>query len=174
MQKYIVSIICKDQTGLVANVTACLFDLGLNLGSTHFTLLGEGAKLTAICESEQQTNSKEIQQQLVLLDNLSKATVTVDTYLLDNEKAENAQISHHIVIDGGDHAGLIARLSEVFIEFNGNIVNLNAEKILSQPHNLYHIEIDAFIPADRQNACLATLSNTASSLGMQFKKTLIN
>ncbi len=169
MQTFIVNILCKDQTGLVATVTACLFDLGLNLATTHFALLGEGAKLTAICETTDSITCEEIQQSLSALDNLINADIKVSIYTLNNKKANNTNVSHHIVISGGDHPGLIARVSEVFIEYNGNIVTLNAEKIMAQPDNLYHIEIDAFIPNDRQDACLATLSNTASSLGMQFQ-----
>jgi glycine cleavage system transcriptional repressor len=169
MQQYIINVFCKDQNGLIANITGALFDLGINLGTTHFALLGEGAKLTAICEADEQITKSDIQDQLLTIDAMDTADISIKPFTHVTKKPANAKISHNIVIDGGDHAGLIARLSEVFIEYNSNIVRMNAEKIQAQPHNLYHIEIAAYIPKDRENACLATLSNTASSLEMEFK-----
>ena len=71
-----------------------------------------------------------------------------------------------ITIQGGDHPGLIARLTEVFIEFDANIVRLNADRVSEQGGDQYVIQIDAWIPAAREHACLASISNTASSLQM--------
>ena len=39
----LVSIFCPDREGLVAAVTRRLFDLGINLGDTAFSVLGLGA-----------------------------------------------------------------------------------------------------------------------------------
>ena len=45
---YLVSVLSSDKTGLVSAISGCLFDLGINLGSTSFTILGSGAKFTAV------------------------------------------------------------------------------------------------------------------------------
>lgn len=170
MHQYLVNVVCKDQTGLIAQISGALFDLGINLGSTHFALLGEGAEFSAVCETENHILEEDIMEQLRNIENMEDAQITIKPFEHAANKPDNAKISHHIIIDGGDHAGLIARLSEVFIEFDGNIVRMITEKHLAKPHNLYHIEIDAYIPPERADACLATLSNTASSLGMQFQQ----
>ena len=40
----LISIICEDHPGLIADVTGRLFDLGVNLGDTTFAVLGGGAE----------------------------------------------------------------------------------------------------------------------------------
>ena len=46
----LVSIICEDYAGLIAEVTGHLFDLGVNLGDTTFAVLGGAAEFTSVCE----------------------------------------------------------------------------------------------------------------------------
>ena len=45
-----IAISCPDRTGLLAAVTARLFDLGSNLGDTSFTVLGAEATYTCVAE----------------------------------------------------------------------------------------------------------------------------
>ena len=44
----LISILCEDHAGLIADVTGRLYDLGINLGDTTFAVLGGGAKLTLV------------------------------------------------------------------------------------------------------------------------------
>jgi glycine cleavage system transcriptional repressor len=46
----LVSIMCEDRPGLIADVTGRLYDLGINLGDTTFAVLGGGAKLTLVAK----------------------------------------------------------------------------------------------------------------------------
>jgi len=85
--------------------------------------------------------------------------------------AANTEITHRITIQGGDHPGLVARLTEVFMEFDANIVRLNAEPISNDGEKQYLIRIAVWMPANREHACLASISNTASSLQMQYSYT---
>ena len=164
---YLVSVLSKDKTGLVSAISACLFDLGVNLGSTNFTVLGSGAKFTAVCESALDITKAALEEALSSLPELTGADVQVANFEFSQDLPENAEITHRITIQGGDHPGLVARLTEVFNDYDANIVRLNAERLIDDGEDQYLIQIAAWIPTSREHACLASISNTASSLQMQ-------
>lgn len=168
---YLVSVLSSDKAGLVSAISGCLFDLGINLGSTSFTVLGTGAKFTAVCEAGEELTKEGLEEALSSLPELEGAEIQVTDFEFSTATAANAEITHRITIQGGDHPGLIARLTEVFIEFDANIVRLNADRLINEGENQYLIQIAAWIPASREHACLASISNTASSLGMQCSYT---
>ena len=168
---YLVSVLSSDKTGLVSAISGCLFDLGVNLGSTSFTILGSGAKFTAVCESESDLSKEDLQEALASLPELSGAEIQVVDFEFSPSPAANTEITHRITIQGGDHPGLVARLTEVFMEFDANIVRLNAEPISNDGEKQYLIRIAVWMPAYREHACLASISNTASSLQMQYSYT---
>jgi glycine cleavage system transcriptional repressor len=168
---YLVSVLSSDKTGLVSVISGCLFDLGINLGSTSFTILGSGAKFTAVCESASGVSKADLEEALVSLPELSGAEIQVVDFEFSPKPAANTEITHRITIQGGDHPGLVARLTEVFMEFDANIVRLNAEPISNDGEKQYLIRIAVWMPANREHACLASISNTASSLQMQCSYT---
>jgi len=53
------------------------------------------------------------------------------------------------------------------MSFQANIVRLNAERIHAPAGEIHYlIHIATCLPVERANACLASISNTASSLQM--------
>jgi glycine cleavage system transcriptional repressor len=164
---YLVSILCPDRTGLVSSIAATMFDLGMNLGSTNFAVMGGGAEFTAVCTSEADVSKETLRETLAAQTDLSGATISVTDFKFDTATAPNADVTHRITIQGGDHPGLVAQLTETFVEFDANIVRLNADCLTENGNRRYLIQIAAWIPPDREHACLASISNTASSLQMQ-------
>ena len=164
---YLVSVLSSDKAGLVSAISGCLFDLGINLGPTSFTVLGSGAKFTAVCESVDDLPAAGLEEALAALPELNGAEIQVVDFEYSPEPAANTEITHRISIQGGDHPGLVARLTEVFIDFDANIVRLNADRLSNDGPDQYLIQIAAWIPANREHACLASISNTASSLQMK-------
>ena len=76
------------------------------------------------------------------------------------------KITHRIAISGGDQLGLVARLAEVFKQYEANIVRLEARKLPDAEGGLYVTRFAVSIPAGQADLCLATVSNTAGSLGL--------
>lgn len=162
-----ISIFCPDKVGLVSAITGRLFDLGANLGDTAFSILGSGAEFAIVCDVPDFLKKQEIEEQLSSLEELQGADITVSLFELDAMHGSNAKITHYILINGGDNPGLIARISEVFIEFGVNIVRLNSERISGEQGDQYGIEIAVWIPEAHSDACLATVYNTTATLHMQ-------
>lgn len=165
----LVSIICPDRVGLVSAVSGQLFDLGVNLGDTTFAVLGGGAEFTAVCELPDSLGLDELKKELDGLDQLHDAQVTVSNFTHSPVHAESAHITHRLVLQGGDRPGLIARLCEVFGQFNANIVRLNSDSMPGTRDDQYEIRIAVWIPEENVKSCLAVVDNTAGELRMKFK-----
>jgi glycine cleavage system transcriptional repressor len=166
MSSVLVSVFCPDRTGLVASITGRLFELGANLGDVDFSVLGSGAEFTAICRTPDHLQPEMLRQDLAGLPELSSATVSVTGFALDPLHGPNAQVTHVVSVGGGDRPGLIARLSEVFAQFNANIVHMNAQTVPEVGGSRYVIRFAVCIPPAGATACLNTIANTAGELGL--------
>jgi glycine cleavage system transcriptional repressor len=161
-----VSVFSPDRTGLIAAISGTLFDLGANLGDTSFAVLGEGAELTTVCEFTAPMEPAAVEQALAALPELENAEVRVTRFELATDHGPTGNASHRIHLRGGDHPGLLARLSETFIDYDGNIVRLHADRIRLRDGDIYAIDMDVCLPPARAEACLAAVANTASNLQM--------
>ncbi len=163
----LVSIICPDRVGLISAISGQLYDQGVNLDDTTFAVLGGGAEFTAVCELPGSLGLDELKKALTGLDELQGAKVTVTNFALSPVHAESAHITHRIVLQGGDRPGLIARLCEVFGQFNANIVRLNSDSMPGSRADQYEIRIAVWIPREHVKSCLAVIANTAGELRMK-------
>lgn len=163
MTAVMISVSCPDRPGLVAAITGCLFDLGVNLGDSSFAMLGAGAEFNSVCDLPAETTADELSQALQGLPELADARVEVRPFELDSSHGALGKITHRVIVSGGDRPGLVARLSEVFGQFQANIVRMDAQRVPEQ--NLYVTRFSVNI-SDRAAACLATVTNTAGELGL--------
>jgi len=162
----LVSILGPDRVGLVAAVADYLFNVGVNLGDTTFATLGTGADFRAVCELPGNTTPGELEAGLGDLVELDGAQIQVMPYAFDPTHNESGRVTNRITISGGDQLGLVARLSEVFRQYEANIVRLEARKLSAAEGELYVTRFAVWIAPDRTALCLATVTNTAGSLGL--------
>jgi glycine cleavage system transcriptional repressor len=160
----LVSIICEDRTGLVAAIAGRLFDLGANLSDTTFAVLGTGAEFTSVCEVPDSLSLGQLEDELRDLPGLRDAKLSVSPFSYKPVHGPSGHITHRIEIVGPDSPGLIARLSEAFVGYGANIVRLNSERIPGSGGVDYATRIAVSIPPGREQACLATVGNTAAEL----------
>lgn len=163
----LVSILCPDRIGLVASITGGLYDIGTNLFDTTFAVLGGAAEFTAVCELPEHVSLATVSAELHRLEELDGAEIHVSAFEMAPVHAESAHITHRIELSGGDQPGLIARLSEVFVQFGANIVRLNSEKVPGTQTDEYVIRVAVWIPEDKSRACIATIANTAGELRLK-------
>ncbi len=164
-----VSISVADRPGLVAAVAGRLFDLGANLGDTSFAVLGTGSEFTTVCELPDEVLPETVVSELTGLEELAGAKVEAAPFPLDPQSGPSGKVSHRIVVDGGDRPGLIARLCEVFVQFDANIVRLNAQRIPASRGDQYVIYITISVAPSRAEPCLATIANTAGEVGLSCR-----
>jgi glycine cleavage system transcriptional repressor len=162
----LVSVLCQDRPGLIAAVTGRLYDIGANLDDTTFAVLGGAAEFNAVCELPEGVSLASVEKELGEITNLAGAKISVTPFGYEPVHAEQAHITHRIEITGIDSPGLIARLSEVFMQFGANIVRLNSERLPGARDARYMLRIAVYIPVEKANTCLATVSNTAAQLAL--------
>lgn len=162
----LVSVLGPDRVGLVSAIAEHLFNAGVNLRDTTFAALGSGAEFVALCELPEGLAAGEIEAGLKTLPELAGADVRAVPYAFDPSPGPAGSVTHRIAISGGDQLGLVARLSEVFKQYNANIVRLEARKLPEAEGGLYVTRFAVFIPPDQASLCLATVANTAGTLGL--------
>lgn len=163
----LISIICADKPGLIADVTGRLFDLGVNLGDTTFAVLGGGAEFTLVAKLPADMSLQAIDDDLRTLPLLDDAKVTVQPFAYHESHHDNAQITHRIEISGDDSPGLIARLSEAFPQFGANIVRLNSESVPAASGARFVLRMAISVPPDKATSCMAAIANTAGQLQLK-------
>jgi len=163
MTTVLISVFCPDRPGLVADITGRLFEVGANLGDTSFAMLGGGAEFSSVCDLPADVTLTEIEHDLATLPGLSDARIAVRPFEMDAAHGPQGRVTHRVVVSGGDRPGLIARLSEVFGQFQANIVRMDAQRIPEQ--GIYITRFSVAISA-RADACLATVANTAGELNL--------
>jgi glycine cleavage system transcriptional repressor len=163
----LISVICADHAGLIADVTGRLYELGVNLGDTTFAVLGGGAEFTLVAKLPADMNLAEVEQDLAGLPMLKGAKLTVQPFQYRESHDDSAQITHRIEISGDDSPGLIARLSEVSRQYGVNIVRLNSESAPSSSGARFVLRMAVFIPADKAASCMAAVANTAGQMHLK-------
>ena len=163
---YLLAIVCPDWPGLISSITARLFDLGINLGDANFSILGEGAEFFAVLEVPENLVLDNIKQDLAALPELSQADISIKPFAFNTLRGESSNNTHHIIVEGNDQPGLVARLTELLSDYDSNIVRMDTRKLSNADNLSYVIDLWACIPAERAEACLAAINNTAASLGM--------
>ncbi|HXQ51639.1 MAG TPA: amino acid-binding protein [Stellaceae bacterium] len=166
MSVALVSILCRDQVGLVASVADHLFAHGVNLRDTTFAALGAGAEFTAICELPDGLSPTSLADGLALVPELEGAEIRVVAYEFDPVPGPMGRITHRIEVVGGDQLGLIARLAAIFAQYGANIVRLDAQKLAEADGGRYVTRLAVWLPPARAAICLAAVANTAGSLGL--------
>lgn len=162
----LVSILATDRVGLVAAVADHLFDAGANLRDTSFATLGSGAEFVSLCELPEGVSASEIEAGLQGLAELDGAQVRVVPCDFDPDPSPAGLVTHRIAVSGGDQLGLVARLADVFRRYEANIVRLEARKLPDAEGGIYVTRFAVSIRPDQESACLATVTNTAGSLGL--------
>jgi glycine cleavage system transcriptional repressor len=166
MPAALVSILCRDQVGLVAAIADHLFAHGVNLRDTTFASLGQGAEFTSVCELPDGLSPANLEDGLALLPELEGARIRVVAYEFDPVPGPMSRVTHRVEVEGGDQLGLIARLAEIFAQFGANIVRLDAQKLPEAEGGRYVTRLLVWLPPARAATCLAAVANTAGSMGL--------
>jgi glycine cleavage system transcriptional repressor len=162
----LISILCLDRVGLVSSVADFLFSAGVNLRDTTFAAYGAGAEFTSVCELPPELGLGEIERGLRDIPELSGAQIRIVPFQFDPVPGPRGRVTHRIEVSGGDQLGLIARLSEIFAQFDANIVRMEAQKLPDSEGGRYVTRFAVWLPPDRAETCLSAVANTAGSLGL--------
>ena len=166
--KVLLSAFSTDRVGLISDITGSLFDMGINLEDTSFAVLGPGGGLTSILEVPEDISTDEIANRVASLPGFEKADIDVKRMSLPESETPPTDITHRIKCEGRDQPGLIARLTEVFIDFGANIVRLKSDLVEQDGQDHFITRFSVNIPDQKADACLTTLGNITERLGQKL------
>jgi glycine cleavage system transcriptional repressor len=165
----LISILCEDRAGLIADVAGRLYELGINLGDTTFAVLGSGAKLTLVAKLPSDISISDVDEELRSMPVLRGADLEVAPFAYRETHDQSAYITHRIEITGDDSPGLIARLSEALRPMGANIVELNSESVPGAAAARFMLRMAIWVPKGKEAVCMATIANTAGQMNLSCR-----
>ena len=170
MNKAILSVLGHDRPGIVAAVTAILFELNCNIENVSQTILQTEFSGSFIVTMPQNLSLEDLHERFI--ENLTPMELHVHIEpLLKKEAAHTTRTSEPFVITtkGPDRRGLVAGISEVIAGHGVNITNLQAVfKGGDEPgDNIMIYEVDIPIDID-QPALYRDLRQKAKSLSLDI------
>lgn len=165
---FLISIIGRDQAGVISAVTGYLFENGANLADSSFAVLGEAFEFSCVASFDTEEDLKELENGLSALDLLKDARITISRFQYDLERGDAGEITHLVEIRGGDRPGLVARISEVLVDYDANIVRMSSRRVPLEDGSVdYRTRFAINVDSGRVGALEAALYNTAGSLRLE-------
>lgn len=164
----LISILSPDRVGLIAEVAGELYGLGANLADASFAVLGRACEFSCVAELPAGVDMARVEECLHSLRSLEEAEIRISPFPFAGDGGDLAEVSHMIEIEGGDRPGLIARLSEVFMQFGANVVRMNSRRHMGEGGSgRYVTSFAVSMPPGRAESCLAAVHNTAGQLNLR-------
>jgi glycine cleavage system transcriptional repressor len=154
-----ITVVGKDRPGIIADVSAGLSRLGLNLTDSTMTLLRGHFAMTLICSGDA-SEDDVVAALRPLIDDGLLATVRA---VPPEPSAGTGGEPYTLIVHGADRLGIVAALTRVIAEFGGNITDLTTR--LSGSLYLLSAEIDLPSIVDIDDL-VSELDQAAESLGV--------
>lgn len=137
---YMLAIVGKDTSGIVAKVTDAIFQLGGNLGEASMTRLGESFAMMLMVNHE-----GEQQALIAALEPVAQAfNLQVHIDPIEGGLHHHLEPNVAIRVYGADKAGIVAQVTRIMTEQQLNITSLETEVAGTEDAPLYIMLIEAY------------------------------
>jgi glycine cleavage system transcriptional repressor len=156
-----VTVIGHDRPGIIADVTAGLADLGINLEDSTMTLLRGHFAMTLVCAGDVAPGRVE----RVLAPLAADGSLLVTVRSVPAEVVPQASGNTYLLtVHGGDRPGIVSAVTRILAEAGGNIIDLTTR--LTGDMYLLVAEVD--LPESVEKDALAgRLAATGADLGVR-------
>ena len=156
-----VTVLGHDRPGIIAETTAALADLGLNLEDSTMTLLRGHFAFMLICAGD--VDRDAVAEALAPLTSDGSLDVSVREVQPEPDVAPTGT-AYQLAVHGGDRAGIVSALTEVIAKAGGNVTDLTTRLSGSLYVLLAEVDLPRAADPDRVASSIATV---ASSLGVE-------
>ncbi|HET6919210.1 MAG TPA: ACT domain-containing protein [Jiangellaceae bacterium] len=155
-----VTVIGHDRPGIIADVTAGLADLGLNLEDSSMTRLRGHFAMTLICAGDRSRTEVED----VLAPVSADGSLLVSVREVPSEPDPEATGTPYVLtVHGGDRPGIVSAVTRVLAQAEGNITDLTTRLT----GDLYILVAEVDLPGGVDVSALAErLTATGNALGV--------
>jgi len=143
---YMLTIVGRDQSGIVADISNGLFSAGCQLGETSMMRLGGNFTMMLMVQSDH--NADEIEQQLQ--SSLTRLELKIHIDPIEAHLHEHIIPNIRVSVYGADRPGIVAAVTKILQQQGFNILDLESDVAGSDDKPIYimHIEGHAEKSAD--------------------------
>ncbi len=161
MYELAITVVGSDRPGIIADVSARLSGLGLNLTDSTMTLLRGHFAMTLICSGE--AGEDDVVATLRPLTEDGGLLATVRAVPPEPFGGTGGE-PYTLIVHGADRLGIVAALTQVIARFSGNITDLTTR--LSGSLYLLSAEVDLPSSVDIDDL-VSKLDEAAETLGVE-------
>jgi glycine cleavage system transcriptional repressor len=135
---YMLTVVGQDRPGIVAHVTAALYEGGCNLGEASMMRLGGNFTIMLMVQHEH--NLKSLEQ--ILAPVIESLDLHMHLDRIEGHLHEHVVPDVRISVFGADRAGIVAKVTNVLAGAGLHILNLESDVggTIDQPIYIMHIE----------------------------------
>lgn len=160
MTLHALTVIGHDRPGIIAETTAALAGLGLNLEDSTMTLLRGHFAMVLLCEGA--AEAAALEEALAFLTDDQNLAVTVREVPAEPEHQPIAS-TYVLTVHGADRPGIVSAVTGRVAAVGGNITDLTTRLT----HGLYVLTAEVDLPAEVDVLGLeSALRGTAADLGV--------
>ena len=168
---FMLTVIGKDQAGIVARVTGALYDDGCNLGEASMMRLG--ANFTIMLMVEHAGTAATLKSLLADIGNAMELHIHVDevSASLHQHVMPDVRISVH----GADRAGIVAQVTQALANAGLNILDLESDVAGTEEQPIYimHIEGQAEQGVESLQGAIDAMADSGIEVRLNTIQTLI-
>jgi glycine cleavage system transcriptional repressor len=146
-QHYAITVVGKDQPGIVAAVTGGLFNLGCNIADSSCTMLGgEFAMILIISLKKPFSKSRLIEELKPVCDRIG---MTLGVRILHSDEIARREPDGEICmisVYGADQPGIVYRVTRELATRSINITDLNTKLIGTAEEPVYVLMMEVALP----------------------------
>ncbi len=135
---YMLTLVGKDRPGIVAKVTAALYDGGCNLGEASMMRLGGTFSIMLMVDFERSSKA--------LTDLISPVAESLDLHLhldrIEGRLHQHVEPDARVTVYGADRAGIVAKVTAALAEAGFNITDLESMVGGSEDKPIYVMQIE--------------------------------
>ena len=135
---YMLTIVGRDQPGIVADISNGLFSAGCQLGETSMMRLGGNFTMMLMVDSA--NTADKLEQQLQ--PHLSKLDLKIHIDPIDAHLHQHIIPNIRVSVYGADRPGIVAEVTKILHQQGFNILDLNSDVAGSDDKPIYIMHIE--------------------------------
>jgi|SRR5215211_1638308 len=147
MPHFAVSMVGRDQPGIVAKVTRTLLEHGANVEDAQSTILRGHFAMTLIVSTDDDVDPARLRAALERAGTDLRLDALTLSQIEDSQAAPAPEPSHIVTVHGVDHPGIVNAVASALAECDVNITDLNT-RLVGDPgrEDLYAMMLEVAVP----------------------------
>ncbi|NOZ53507.1 MAG: amino acid-binding protein [Gammaproteobacteria bacterium] len=171
-QWYMLTVVGKDKPGIVAKVTAALFDTGCNLGETSMIRLGGNFTMMLMVQYDE-NDAAALENIITPVVNELLLHCHVDA--IDGRLHEHRESNVRISVYGADRTGIVSQVTNALAQAGLNIFDLTSDVAGTVDNPVYVMQIEGYASqgADALRCALDNVTEQDAEVHIESIDTLI-